>query len=130
VNQRAIKLTNKKYLLFMSTSAFLQTMLANLLPIPLMEVRANMIFCLPSTLVFSTRRMCWNSSFATRACNIRKKRFSYRLRILQKLNFFHQRRAVRGAMRWARTIFAADVSLESDGRRRCYRCWLTEDLKL
>jgi hypothetical protein len=41
-------------------------MLANLLPIPLIEVIANMIFCFPSTLVFNTRRMCWNSSFATK----------------------------------------------------------------
>lgn len=50
----------------MSTSAFLQTMLANRLPIPLIEVRANIIFCLPSTFVFRTRRICWNSSFATK----------------------------------------------------------------
>ena len=55
----------KLYLLFMSTSAFLQTILAKRRPIPLMEVRANIIFCFPSTLVFSTRRMCWKSSFAT-----------------------------------------------------------------
>ena len=46
---------------FMSTSAFLQQMLAKRRPIPLMEVRAYMIFSLPSTLVFSRRRMCWNS---------------------------------------------------------------------
>jgi len=59
----------KPNLLFMSTSAFLQTMLANRLPIPLIEVRANIIFCLPSTFVFSTRRMCWKSSFATTDCN-------------------------------------------------------------
>ncbi len=52
----------------MSTSAFLQTMLANRRPIPLMAVMAYMTFCLPSTLVFSTRRMCWNSSPATRDC--------------------------------------------------------------
>jgi len=58
----------KPNLLFMSTSAFLQQMLANRLPIPLIEVRANIIFCFPSTLVFSTRRMCWKSSFATRDC--------------------------------------------------------------
>ena len=44
--------------LFMSTSAFLQQMLEKRRPIPRMAVRANMIFCLPSTLVFSTRRMC------------------------------------------------------------------------
>lgn len=58
----------KPNLLFMQTSAFLQTILANRLPIPLMEVRANIMFCLPSTFVFSTRRMCWKSSFATRDC--------------------------------------------------------------
>jgi hypothetical protein len=52
-------------LLFISMSAFLQTMLENRRPIPLMEVMANMIFCLPSTLVFSRRRMCWKSSPAT-----------------------------------------------------------------
>jgi hypothetical protein len=34
-----------------------------------MEVMANMIFCLPSTLVFSRRRMCWKSSPATSDCN-------------------------------------------------------------
>ena len=50
----------------MSTSAFLQTILAKRRPIPLMEVRANMIFCFPSTFVLSTRSMCWNSSFATK----------------------------------------------------------------
>ena len=55
-----------KNLLFMSTSAFLQTILAKRRPIPLMEVRANMIFCFPSTFVLSTRSMCWNSSFATK----------------------------------------------------------------
>ena len=48
----------KVNLLFMSTSAFLQTMFAKRLPIPLIEVRANMIFCFPSTFVLSTRRMC------------------------------------------------------------------------
>ena len=56
------------YRLRMSTSAFLQTMLANRRPMPLMAVMAYMTFCLPSTLVFSTRRMCWNSSPATRDC--------------------------------------------------------------
>lgn len=56
----------KANLLFMSTSAFLQHMLANLLPIPLMDVIANIIFCFPSTFVFRTRSMCWKSSFATR----------------------------------------------------------------
>ena len=45
-------------LLFMSTSAFLQTMLAKRRPIPLIEVIANIIFCFPSTFVFCTRRMC------------------------------------------------------------------------
>jgi len=63
----------KHYLLFMSTSAFLQQMLANLLPIPLIEVIANCIFCFPSTFVFNTRRMCWNSSFATKDCKIHHK---------------------------------------------------------
>ena len=58
----------KRNLLFMSTSAFLQTMLAKRRPIPLIEVRANMIFCFPSTFVFRTRRMCWKSSFATSDC--------------------------------------------------------------
>jgi len=52
----------------MSTSAFLQTMLAKRRPIPLMEVRANIIFCFPSTFVLRTRSMCWNSSLATRDC--------------------------------------------------------------
>ena len=59
------------YRLRMSTSAFLQTMLANRRPIPLMAVMAYITFCLPSTLVFSTRRMCWNSSPATRDCEAR-----------------------------------------------------------
>ncbi|KAL0437467.1 UNVERIFIED_CONTAM: hypothetical protein Sradi_0454600 [Sesamum radiatum] len=54
----------------MSMSAFLQTMLAKRRPIPLIEVKANMIFCFPSTLVFCTRRMCWKSSFATSDCKI------------------------------------------------------------
>ncbi len=57
------------YRLLMSTSAFLQTRFANRRPTPLMEVRANMIFCLPSTLVLSTRRICWKSSFAISDCN-------------------------------------------------------------
>ncbi len=52
------------YRLLMSTSAFLQTRFANRRPTPLMEVKANMIFCLPSTLVLSTRKICWKSSFA------------------------------------------------------------------
>ena len=46
------------HLFFRSTSAFLQTMLENRRPRPLMEVMAYMMFCLPSTLVLSTRRMC------------------------------------------------------------------------
>ena len=54
------------YLLFMSTSAFLQIRFAKRRPIPLMEVKANIIFCFPSTLVLRTRRICWKSSFATR----------------------------------------------------------------
>jgi hypothetical protein len=55
----------------MSMSAFLHTMLEKRRPIPLMEVMANMIFCLPSTLVFSRRRMCWKSSPATSDYNKR-----------------------------------------------------------
>jgi hypothetical protein len=35
-------------------------------PIPRMAVMAYITFCLPSTLVFSTRRMCWKSSPAMR----------------------------------------------------------------
>ncbi len=49
---------NVAHLFFRSTSAFLQTMLENRRPRPLMEVMAYMMFCLPSTLVLSTRRMC------------------------------------------------------------------------
>ena len=75
LNQRLNRRGNQyKNLLFMSTSAFLQTMLAKRRPIPLMEVRANMIFCLPSTFVFCTRRMCWNSSFATSDCKIKQQK--------------------------------------------------------
>ena len=51
-----------------STSAFLQQMLEKRRPMPLMAVRAYMIFCLPSTLVFSTRRMCVKLSLPTRDC--------------------------------------------------------------
>jgi len=58
----------KPNLLFMSTLAILLQMLVNCLPIPLIEVRANIIFCFPSTFVFSTRRMCWKYSFTTRDC--------------------------------------------------------------
>ena len=45
---------NKKcaYLLLRSTCATLRTKLENLLPIPLMTLRANMTFLFPSTLVF------------------------------------------------------------------------------
>jgi hypothetical protein len=46
----------------MSMSAFLHAMLEKRRPTPLMEVSANMIFCFPSTFVFSRRRMCWKSS--------------------------------------------------------------------
>jgi len=46
-------------LLDMGMSAFFRTMLAYLLPIPLIEVRANMTLVLPSILVLSTRRICW-----------------------------------------------------------------------
>ena len=59
--------------LLMSTSAFLHTRLAKRRPIPRMEVMAYMTFCLPSTLVLSTRRMCWNSSPATSDCAGRPK---------------------------------------------------------
>jgi hypothetical protein len=55
-------------LLRMSTSPFLQVRLEKRRPIPLMAVRAYITFCLPSTLVFSTRRMCWKSSPAIRDC--------------------------------------------------------------
>lgn len=54
------------HLLRMSTSAFLQTRLEKRRPIPRMAVMAYITFCLPSTLVFSTRRMCWKSSPAMR----------------------------------------------------------------
>jgi hypothetical protein len=53
----------------MSTSAFLHTRLAKRRPMPRMEVMAYMTFCLPSTLVLSTRRMCWNSSPAMSDCS-------------------------------------------------------------
>ncbi len=56
------------HLFFMSTSPFLQARLLKRREIPLMAVMAYMIFCLPSTLVFSTRRMCWNASPAMRDC--------------------------------------------------------------
>ena len=56
------------HLLLRSTSAFLQQMLEKRRPIPLMAVRAYMIFCLPSTLVLSTRRMCVKLSLPTRDC--------------------------------------------------------------
>merc|ERR1712121_627394 len=38
----------------------------NLLPTPLIDVIAYMIFVLPSMLVFITRRMCWNWFGTTR----------------------------------------------------------------
>uniref|UniRef100_A0A8D8U9R5 Uncharacterized protein n=1 Tax=Cacopsylla melanoneura TaxID=428564 RepID=A0A8D8U9R5_9HEMI len=53
-------------LLFRSMSAFFSTMLENLLPQPLMAVRANMTFLFPSMFVDITRRMCWNFSGITR----------------------------------------------------------------
>ena len=37
-------------------------------PRPLMDVMAYMMFCLPSTLVFNTRKMCWKLSVATKDC--------------------------------------------------------------
>ncbi len=59
--------------LFMSTSAFLQTTLEKRRPIPRIAVMAYITFSLPSTLVLSTRRMCWNSSPAMRDCAGRQK---------------------------------------------------------
>ena len=73
---------NSPALLFKSTSAFLQTILANRRPIPckwlfvnqfitmndqltLIAVNANITFLLPSMFVFITRRMCWNLSGIT-----------------------------------------------------------------
>ena len=47
------------YRLLRSTSAFLQTRLEYLLPTPLIFVKANIVFSLPSTLVFNSRRMCY-----------------------------------------------------------------------
>lgn len=52
---------NMTYRFFRSTSAFLQTMFAYRLPTPLISVRAYIILRLPSTLVFSRRRMCYFS---------------------------------------------------------------------
>ncbi|CDJ68784.1 hypothetical protein ENH_00058130 [Eimeria necatrix] len=43
-------------------SAFLQIKVLILLPIPRIAVRAITTFSRPSTLVFSTRRMCWKSA--------------------------------------------------------------------
>lgn len=77
----------KPNLLFMSTSAFLQQMLANRLPIPLIEVRANIIFCFPSTFVFKTRSMCWKSSFATSDYKTRQGSISFKPK-LQMHNFY------------------------------------------
>jgi hypothetical protein len=48
--------------LFTSTSAFLQARMAKRRPTPRMAVMAYGIFCLPSTFVFTIRRMCWKSS--------------------------------------------------------------------
>ena len=60
------------YRLVTSTSAFLHTAVAKRRPIPLMEVRAYTIFFFPSMLVLSTRRMCWNSPWLTRAYETHK----------------------------------------------------------
>lgn len=57
-NTEAKSNREEAYRLLMSTSAFLQTRFANRRPTPLIEVRANIIFCLPSTFVFSTRKIC------------------------------------------------------------------------
>lgn len=62
----------------MSTSPFLQARLEKRREIPLMAVMAYMIFCLPSTLVFSTRRMCWKASPAMRDCKTPTQGFSHR----------------------------------------------------
>jgi len=99
----------KANLLFMSTSAFLQTMLANRLPIPLIEVRANIMFCLPSTFVFSTRRMCWKSSFATRDCtrNHIKTQFSKHIQKDTILKLEKEKNAY--FERWDGTIFFAEA---------------------
>ena len=51
---------SNRYLLVRLMSAFLQTTLAYRLPTPLICVKAYVIFILPSTFVFSNRRMCWN----------------------------------------------------------------------
>ncbi len=54
------------YLLFKSTSAFFTTILENRLPIPLMAVKAYIIFLFPSTLVLEIRRMCWKPLSGTK----------------------------------------------------------------
>lgn len=52
------------YRLLRSTSAFLQTKFEYRRPTPLIFVRAYMTFCLPSTLVLSSRRMNWKLDFS------------------------------------------------------------------
>ena len=69
----ALNIESLAHLLPRSTSAFLQTMLENRRPIPLMDVMAYMIFCLPSTLVLRTRRICWKLSVATKDCTTHTK---------------------------------------------------------
>jgi hypothetical protein len=61
-NTRPCSLANHPIL---SMSAFLQTMLENLRPIPLMEVMANMIVFFPSMLVFSRFGITSRFSFPT-----------------------------------------------------------------
>jgi len=56
----------RSYLLLRSIWAILRTRLENLLPIPLMALKANMALRLPSTFVFWTLRMWTNSSALTR----------------------------------------------------------------
>lgn len=57
----ATALSNRTHRLPRSTSAFLHTTFAYLLPTPLISVRAYMIFRFPSMFVFSRRRMCWKT---------------------------------------------------------------------
>lgn len=55
---------DKAYRFDRSTSAFLHTRFEYRRPTPLILVRAYMIFCLPSTLVLSRRRMYWKLDFS------------------------------------------------------------------
>lgn len=62
---------NRTYRLVKSTSAFLQTKFEYRRPTPLISVKATMIFCLPSTLVLSRRRMYWKLDFSPDTSAIR-----------------------------------------------------------